>query len=69
MTVSRGLGLPAVALAGVGHMPAKGNDEKETARDLCGGDKRHAGAGHHGKWWQRIWEQVAALGHYSTLFV
>ena len=32
VTVSKGLGLPAVALAGVGHMPAKGSDEQEAAR-------------------------------------
>jgi superfamily I DNA/RNA helicase len=30
--VSKGLGFPVVALPGVGHMPAKGEDEQEAAR-------------------------------------
>jgi superfamily I DNA/RNA helicase len=32
MKVSKGLEFPVVALAGVGHMPAKGEDEMEAAR-------------------------------------
>ncbi len=32
MKVSKGLGFPVVALPGVGHMPAKGEDEQEAAR-------------------------------------
>jgi superfamily I DNA/RNA helicase len=32
MKVSKGLEFPVVALAGVGHMPAAGEDEKEAAR-------------------------------------
>jgi superfamily I DNA/RNA helicase len=32
MMVSKGLEFPIVALPGVGHMPAKGEDEKEAAR-------------------------------------
>ena len=32
MWVSKGLEFPVVALPGVGHMPAKGEDEQETAR-------------------------------------
>ena len=32
MKVSKGLELPVVALAGVGHMPAKGEDKQEAAR-------------------------------------
>ena len=32
MKVSKGLGFPLVALPGVGHMPAAGEDEKEAAR-------------------------------------
>lgn len=32
MKVSKGLGFPVVALRGVGHMPAAGEDEKEAAR-------------------------------------
>jgi superfamily I DNA/RNA helicase len=32
MKVSKGLEFPVVALSGVGHMPAKGEDEKEAAR-------------------------------------
>ena len=32
MKVSKGLGFPVVALPGVGHMPAKGEGEKEAAR-------------------------------------
>ena len=32
MKVSKGLEFPVVALPGVGHMPANGKDEKETAR-------------------------------------
>ncbi len=32
MKVSKGLGFPVVALPGVGHMPAKGEEEKEAAR-------------------------------------
>ena len=32
MKVSKGLEFPVVALAGVGHMPAPGEDEKEAAR-------------------------------------
>ena len=31
MKVSKSLGFPVVALPGVGHMPAKGEDEKEAA--------------------------------------
>lgn len=32
MKVSKGLEFPLVALPGVGHMPAKGEDEQEAAR-------------------------------------
>ena len=32
MKVSKGLEFPVVALPGVGHMPAKGEGEKEAAR-------------------------------------
>jgi superfamily I DNA/RNA helicase len=32
MKVSQGLEFPVVALPGVGHMPAKGEDEQEAAR-------------------------------------
>jgi superfamily I DNA/RNA helicase len=32
MKVSKGLEFPAVALPGVGHMPAPGEDEREAAR-------------------------------------
>ena len=32
MTVSKGLEFPVVALPGVGHMPAAGEDEQEAAR-------------------------------------
>ena len=32
MKVSKGLEFPVVALPGVGHMPAGGEDEKEAAR-------------------------------------
>ena len=32
MNVSKGLVFPIVALPGVGHMPAKGEDEQEAAR-------------------------------------
>ena len=32
MKVSKGLEFPVVALTGVGHMPAVGEDEKEAAR-------------------------------------
>ena len=32
MKVSKGLEFPVVALPGVGHMPASGEDEKEAAR-------------------------------------
>jgi hypothetical protein len=32
MKVSKGLDFPVVALPGVGHMPAPGEDEKEAAR-------------------------------------
>ena len=32
MKVSKGLEFPVVALPGVGHMPAPGQDEKEAAR-------------------------------------
>ena len=32
MKVSKGLVFPVVALPGVGHMPAKGEDEQEAAR-------------------------------------
>ena len=32
MKVSKGLEFPVVALPGVGHMPAPGEDEKEAAR-------------------------------------
>ena len=35
MKVSKGLEFPAVALPGVGHMPAAGEDEKEAARVFC----------------------------------
>jgi Superfamily I DNA and RNA helicases len=34
MKVSKGLEFPVVALPGVGHMPAAGQDEKEEARIL-----------------------------------
>ena len=32
MKISKGLKLPVVALPGVGHIPAKGEDEQEAAR-------------------------------------
>ena len=32
MKVSKGLGFPVVALPGVAHMPAEGEDEQEAAR-------------------------------------
>ena len=32
LCASKGLGFPAVALPGAGHMPAPGEDEKEAAR-------------------------------------
>jgi len=32
MLLSKSLGFPVVALPGVGHMPAKGEDEQEAAR-------------------------------------
>ena len=32
MKVSKGLEFPVVSLPGVGHMPAKGEDEQEAAR-------------------------------------
>ncbi len=35
MKVSKGLEFPVVALPGVGHMPAAGEDEKEAARVFC----------------------------------
>ena len=34
--VSKGLEFPVVALPGVGHMPAAGEDEKEAARVIDG---------------------------------
>ena len=37
MKVSKGLGFPVVALLGVGHMPAAGEDEKEAALVFSGG--------------------------------
>lgn len=39
MKVGKGLGLPVVALPGVGHMPAKGEDGQEARGVLCGGDQ------------------------------
>jgi superfamily I DNA/RNA helicase len=40
MKVSKGLEFPVVALPGVGHMPAKGEDEQGgRAGVLCGGDR------------------------------
>lgn len=35
MEVSKGLEFSVVALPGVGHMPAKGEDEQEAARVFC----------------------------------
>ena len=35
MKVSKGLEFPVVALPGVGHMPAPGEEEKEAARVFC----------------------------------
>ena len=40
MKVSKGVEFPVVALLGVGHMPAKGEDEKEAARVLYVGATR-----------------------------
>ena len=34
MKVGKGLGFPLVALAGVGYVPSKGEDEQEAARVL-----------------------------------
>jgi len=43
VTVSSGLGLTVVALPGMGHMPAKGEDEQEAARGvLCRGHTGYA---------------------------
>ena len=36
MKVSKGLEFPVVALSGVGHLPAPGEDEKDAARVFCG---------------------------------
>lgn len=38
--VTNGLGFPVVALPGVGHMSAKGEDEKEAARVFYGAATR-----------------------------
>ncbi len=43
MKVSKGLEFPVVALPGVGHMPAKCEDDQEAAGVLCGGDKGYSG--------------------------
>ena len=40
MKVSKGLEFPVVALPGVGHMPAKGEDEAEAARVFYGAATR-----------------------------
>ena len=40
MKVSNGLEFPVVALPGVGHMPAQGEDEQEAARVFYGAATR-----------------------------
>ncbi len=46
VTVSKGLGFPVEALAGVGHMPAKDEDEQEAARGVfCGSGVGYASVG------------------------
>ena len=51
MKVSKGLEFPVVALPGVGHVPAKGEDEQEAARVfLCGGDKSDVEVDDWGGW-------------------
>ena len=38
--VSKGLEFPVVAMVGVGHMPAQGEDERDEARLFCAGATR-----------------------------
>lgn len=50
MKVSKGLEFHVVALPGVRHMPAKGEDETEAARVLCSEDVGYAAVGDWGGW-------------------
>ena len=55
--VSNGLELPVVALPGVGHMPAAGEDEQEAARVfICGGDTGYAEVGDWSGWEWGVWK-------------
>ena len=58
MSISKGLGFPVVALPGAGQLPAKGEDEPETAWVfLCRGDKGYAAVGNWGGWGWGIWAE------------
>lgn len=50
MKVCKGLRFPVVALLGVGHMPAKGKDEKEAARVINVAVTRYAEVGDWSGW-------------------
>ncbi|MBK6322728.1 MAG: AAA family ATPase [Burkholderiales bacterium] len=61
MKVSKGLEFPVVALPGVGHMPAAGEDEKEAARVFYVAATRATqrlvmGVGGAGRFGQRLWD-------------
>ena len=62
MKVSKGLEFPVVALPGVGHMPAAGEDEKEAARVFYVAATRATqrlvmGVGGYGKFSNRLNQQ------------
>lgn len=68
MKVSKGLEFPVVALAGVGHMPASGEDEHEAARVFYVAATRATqrlviGAGGDGG----VWEQVALINKLNPI--
>ena len=61
MQVSKGLEFPVVALPGVGHMPANGEDEQEAARVFYMAATRATqrlviGVGGDGGFWKRLQE-------------
>jgi ATP-dependent exoDNAse (exonuclease V) beta subunit len=66
--VSKGLEFPVVALVGVGHMPAEGEDEREEARLFYVGATRATQRLVIGAEWARVvrWSPIGKRQHLAT---
>ena len=65
MKVSKGLKFSVVALPGVGHMPAAGEDEIDAAGVLCGGDAGDAKVSDWGGWAVSVRPALVTLSSFA----